>query len=115
MKQRSWVPAASTSAAIHSSCGTPTGRRLIFWPPNFSATRERGAEILPLHAEHALVPGGHDLHVAAVDDEVVQPVDREAHQADPFGRRAVTSISMRMASVCSPAWIRVEAGFAVPR
>ena len=84
MKQRSWLPGMQTSAASQSSCGTSAGRRLIFWLPNFSAMRGRGAEILPLHPEDALVPGGHDLHVPAVDDEVVQPIDREAHQGSAF-------------------------------
>jgi hypothetical protein len=41
------------------------------------------AEILPLHPQHPLVPGGGDLHVLAVDNDVVDAIDGEPHQPRP--------------------------------
>src|SRR4051794_19895507 len=37
------------------------------------------AEVLALHAEYALIPGGGDLHVLHVQHDVVDAVDGEAH------------------------------------
>ncbi len=40
-------------------------------------------ELLALHAEHALIPGGGDLRVPACQDQVVQAINREAHYPSP--------------------------------
>ena len=52
-----------------------------------AAELQRGAfliaEILALHAEHALIPGRRYLDVAAVDDQVVEAVDGKAHHSIP--------------------------------
>ena len=64
MKQRSAWPGSVHGAGGPGVAGRGrAGATLIFWPPNFSAVRLSLAELLALHAEHALIPGGGDLDV----------------------------------------------------
>jgi hypothetical protein len=56
-----------------------TGRRLIFWAPNF----ERRARCLSLpgkllarHAEDPLIPGRRNLNAPDIDDDVVNRLHR---------------------------------------
>ena len=79
MKQRSPEPGASF---------TPVGqvRGSVLARPHvdlLAAELQRravvGAELLALHAEDALIPGGRDLHVLHVQHDVVDAVDGEAH------------------------------------
>ena len=83
MKQRSPAPGASFAPVTQLPGSVPLGRTLIFWPPNFSAVRLSRAEFLALHAEHALIPGGGDLHVLHVQHDVVDAVDGESHHSSP--------------------------------
>ena len=59
-------------------------------------------EFLPLHAQHALVPGNRGVEVAAVDDDVIDPVDLESHGGapslnDPVPTRVRAVVRIRVA------------------
>src|SRR5690349_17374981 len=75
-----------------------------------------GAELLALHAEHALVPGGGDLDVLHVEHDVVDAVDGEAHGCQAWVRFPVALAERRLATTLgsikmSLSWCSRSAGF----
>jgi hypothetical protein len=109
MKQRSCVPGAAGHA------GEPgLLRRLDRAEVDLLAAElQRGAALCGPNSSRSIpstrwYQDAADLDVLAGDDEVVEPVDGEAHAGGSGGscapgRRAVTSISIFIAAVCSPA------------
>ena len=83
MKQRSPEPGASFTP-VGQVPGVGIGRPHV---DLLAAELQRGAvvraEFLALHAEHAQIPGGGDLHVLHVQHDVVDAVDGEAHHSSP--------------------------------
>src|ERR1700733_7354885 len=55
----------------------------------------RTAIFLPLHAQHTLVPGSGQLNIGAPQLDMVDPVDREAHQPSP-AKKSLPLSSMTM-------------------
>jgi hypothetical protein len=39
------------------------------------------AEFLSLHPQNALIPGGRDFHIAAGNDQMIQAIHGETHDA----------------------------------